>query len=193
MASNTTAHYGAFVSTVAFFVACGGLYISNRSYEFGAAKERRELAEKVPAVDIQLRPSGMSSAAITILVFNRGDINITPLDITVAHSFEIGDLYLSSAQQSIDQLKSALNLSPIGTIAPRAVGTLKARVSGVTDGKEESFTPGIEFRFAVRIRFADEQDTIKTFTVVRRILSALAAEPCPPSWTLGPRPAGCTN
>ncbi|MGL3104914.1 hypothetical protein [Bradyrhizobium sp. BR 1432] len=130
---------------------------------------------------------------MTVSILNRGEINITPLDITAVHSIEIGNLYLSSASQSIDRLKSALDLSTMGTISPKSVGTVKVRVSGVTDGKEDSFTPGIELQFAVRIRFADQEDSIKTFTVARRILSPLAAEPCPPSWTLAPVPAGCSQ
>jgi hypothetical protein len=189
----TIPEYGAIISTVGILFTCAGLYFSKGQYDLSSAKDQRELADKVPTVDVQLRPSGTSSAAVTISVLNRGDTNITPLDITVAHSFDIGDLYLSSTRQSIDRLKSSLNLSPMGTIAPKGVGTLKAGVSGVTDGKEDSFTPGLEFKFAVRIRFADEQDTIKTFSVTRRILPALAAEPCPPSWTLAPRPIGCIN
>jgi hypothetical protein len=186
-----TAHYAAIVSTVAIFVTCGILYVSKISYDLNAAKAQRELEDKMPAIDVQIRPNGIANASLTISIINREDINIAPLDLTVAHSFEIGDLYLSSAQQSIDLLKSSLSLSPIGTIGPKGVGTLKARASGVTDGKEDSFTPGLELKFAVRIRFADEQDTIKTFTVIRRILPPLAAEPCPPAWTLAPRPPGC--
>lgn len=189
----STAQYGAIVSTVAFIVACGSLYVSKLSYDLSSAKDQRELAEKEPAVDIQLRPSGASSAGVIISIFNRADINITPLDITVAHSFEIGNLYLSSAEQSVDQLKSSLNLSSMGTIASKGVGTLKARVSGVTDGKEDSFTPGLGLQFVVRLRLADEKDSIKTFSVIRRILPPLATEPCLPSWTLGPRPVGCAH
>jgi hypothetical protein len=133
----------------------------------------------------------VSSAAVTIVITNRSDINIAPLDITVEHSFEAGELYLSSAQQSGDLLKSSLSLARIGSIAPKAVGKLKAWVSGVTDGKADSFIPGLELVFDVRIRFADEQDTIKTIPITRRILPPLAAEPCPPTWTLAPRPPGC--
>jgi hypothetical protein len=125
----TTAQYAAIVSTVAFFVSCGSLYVSKRSYDLSAAKDEREIMDKMPAIDVQVRPAGGSSASVTISIINRADINIAPLDITVEHSFEIGDLYLSSAQQSIDLLKSALSLSPIGTIAPKGIGTLKARVA----------------------------------------------------------------
>jgi hypothetical protein len=187
----TTAHYAAIVSTAAFFISAASFYVSKVTNDFNVAKYQRELEDKTPAVDVQVRPDGKSDASLTIMIINRGDINITPLDIAVEHSFEIGDLYLSSAQQSVDTMKSKLNLSFIGTIAPKGVGTLKARVSGLTDGKDNSFTPGLELRFAVRIRFADEQDTIKTFQLIRRILPPLAAEPCPPSWTLAPRPPGC--
>jgi len=131
----TTAQYAAIVSTIAFFVSCGSLYVSKLSYDLGAAKDQRELRDKMPAIDLQVRPAGVSSASITISIINRADINVAPLDITVEHSFEIGDLYLSSAQQSLDLLKSSLSLSPMGTIAPKGVGKLNANVSGVTDGK----------------------------------------------------------
>jgi hypothetical protein len=103
----------------------------------------------------------------------------------------LGDLYLSSSQQSLDLLKSSMSLASIGTIAPKSVGRLRGRVSGVTDGKDDRFTPGQELQFHVRIRFSDEKDTIRTFPVTRRILSPQAAEPCPPSFTLAARPEGC--
>jgi hypothetical protein len=187
----TIAQYGAVVSTVAIFASCGSMYVSKLSYDLSSAKDQRELGDKMPAIDVQLNPAGLSSATVKIAITNRADINIAPLDITVEHSFEAGELYLSSAQQSVDKLKSALSLSPMGTIVPKGVGRLRASVSGVTDGKDNSFTPGLELVFDVRIRFADEQDTIKTIPITRRILPPLAAEPCPPAWTLAPRPPGC--
>jgi hypothetical protein len=187
----TTAQYAAVLSTVALLVSFGSLYVSKLSYDLSSAKDQREVQEKLPAVDVQVHPDDASTAAVKISILNRSDINIAPLDVTVVHSFEIGDLYLSSAQQSVNLLKSSLSLSRMGTIAPKGVGTLEARVSGVTDGKTNSFVPGLELQFAVRIRFADDQDTIKTFSVIRRILPALAAEPCPPTWTLATRPPGC--
>jgi hypothetical protein len=147
--------------------------------------------DKLPALDVQVRPDGATSAALTISIANRGDIRIVPLDITAEHSFEAGELYLSSAQQNIDRLKTSLSLAAMGTIAPKSIGTLKARLSGATDGKDGRFVPGLELRFAIRIRFADEQDTVEIFPVVRRILPPVAAEPCPPSFTLAPRPPGC--
>jgi hypothetical protein len=145
----------------------------------------------MPAIDVQVSPDGASTASVTISIINRAAINITPLDITVEHSFDFGDVYLSSAQQKIDLLKSSLSLSSMGTIAPKGIGKLKARASGATDGKDDRFTPGLELLFDVRVRFADDQDTINTFIVTRRILPPLATEPCPPSWTLAPRPPGC--
>jgi hypothetical protein len=178
-------------SVIAIGISAASLIVSTRSYDLSTIKDQRELMEKLPAVDVQVAPSGASSAALTIAISNRGDINITPLDITVEHSFEIGDLYLSSAQQSVDRLKSSLSLLPIGTIAPKGVGKLKATIFGVTDGKADAFKPGLEFLFAIRIRFSDEQDTVRTFPIVRRILPPVAAEPCPPEWTLAPRPPGC--
>jgi hypothetical protein len=184
-------HYGAIISLVGAAIGGVSLYVSTLSYDLNSAKDQRELRDKMPAIDVQLNPAGMSSAAVTIAITNRADINIAPLDITVEHSFEAGELYLSSAKQKVDLLKSSLSLAPIGSIAPKGVGKLKAWVSGVTDGKEDSFTPGLELVFDVRIRFADEQDTIKTIPITRRILPPLAAEPCPPTWTLAPRPPGC--
>jgi hypothetical protein len=166
----TTAQYAAIVSTVAFFVSCGSLYVSKRSYDLSAAKDERELRDKMPAIDVQVRPDGVAAASATISIINRADINIAPQEIAVEHSFEIGDLYLSSPQQSVDKLKSTLSLSPMGTITPKGTSTLKARVSGVTDGKEDSFTPGLELQFSIRIQFADEEDTVKTIRIVRRIV-----------------------
>jgi hypothetical protein len=67
----------------------------------------------------------------------------------------------------------------MGTIAPKGTGTLKATLAGATDGKSDSLTPGIELEFNVRIRFADQQDTIVPIPVVRRILPPLAERPQP--------------
>jgi hypothetical protein len=121
----TTAHYAAITSTIAVFVSFGSLYLSKLSYDLSSAKDQRELMDKIPAIDVQVTPAGVSSASVTISIINRADTNIAPLDITVEHSFEIGNLYLSSGQQSLDLLKSSLSLSPIGTIAPKGVGQVK--------------------------------------------------------------------
>jgi hypothetical protein len=187
----TTARFAAIISIIALLVSFRSLHIAELSYDLSATKDQRELMDKLPAIDVQVRPDGATSAAMTISIANRGGINIKPLDITAEHSFEAGELYLSSAQQSIDRLKTSLSLASMGTIAPKGIGVLKARLSGATDGKDDRFVPGLELRFAVRVRFADEQDNIRNFTVVRRILPPLAAEPCPPGWTLAPRPPGC--
>jgi hypothetical protein len=96
----TTAQYATIISTVAFFVSCGSLYVSKLSYDLSAAKDQREIRDKMPAVDVQIRPTGASSASIVISIINRADINIAPQDLRVEHSFEAGDLYLSSVQQS---------------------------------------------------------------------------------------------
>jgi hypothetical protein len=143
---------------------------SKRSYDLSAGKDQREIRDKMPAVDVQIRPTGASSASMVISIINRADINIAPLEIEVDHSFEAGDLYLSDAQQSVDKLLSSLSLRAMGTIVPKGVGTMKATLSGVTDGKWDSLTPGLELQFTLRIRFADEQDTIQTFSIVRRII-----------------------
>jgi hypothetical protein len=178
-------------SMVAIGISAASLIYSKRSYDLSAARDQRELAEKLPALDVQIRRDGATSAALTISIANRGDINIIPLDISAEHSFEAGELYLSSAQQSADRLKTSLSLTPMGTIAPKGVGNLRARLFGATDGKDDRFVAGLELRFHIRIRFSDARDNIETFTVVRRILPATAREPCPPSWTLVPRPADC--
>lgn len=178
-------------SMIAIGISAASLMYSKRSYDLSAARDERELMDKLPALDVQVRPDGATSAALTISIANRGDVNIVPLDITAEHSFEAGELYLSSAQQSVDSLKTALSLASMGTLAPKAVGSLKARLSGVTDGKDNRFVPGLELRFSVRIRFADEQDNVRTYTVAPRISPKSAAEPCPPSWTLVPRQPNC--
>ena len=87
-----TAHFAVIISAIALLVSGGSLYISKRSLDLSAAKDERELRDKEPAIDVQVRPAGVSTASITISVLNRADVNITPLDITVEHSFEIGDL-----------------------------------------------------------------------------------------------------
>jgi hypothetical protein len=135
--------------------------------------------------------TGATSAALTISIANRGDINIVPLDIRAEHSFEAGELYLSSAQQSANRLKTSLSLTSMGTIAPKGVGNLKARLFGATDGKDDRFVAGLELRFDIRIRFSGMEDNIRTFSVVRQILPPTAREPCPPSWTLVPRAPDC--
>jgi hypothetical protein len=170
----TTARYAAVISTIAFLVSCGSLYVSKRSFDLSAAKEQREIQERAPAVDIQIRPLGASAASLVLSIINRGALNITPLSLTVEHSFEAGKLYLSNAQQSLDNLKSSLNLQAMGTIAPKGSGTLKATLAGATDGKSESLTPGIELEFSVLIRFGDQQDTVDEISIVRRILPPLA-------------------
>ena len=179
------------LSLIAIGVSAASFAVSKCSYDLSVARDQRELMDKLPALDVQVRPDGATSAAVTVSIANRGDINIMPLDITAEHSFEAGELYLSSTQQSAERLKTSLSLVSMGTIAPKGIANLKARLFGATDGKDDRFVPGLELRFDVRIRFAEEQDNIKNFTVVRRILPPLAAEPCPPSWTLTPRPPGC--
>jgi hypothetical protein len=173
--------FATIISVIALAVSSGSLYVSKRSYDLSAAKDERELRDKRPAVDVQVRPTGASSASVVISVINRADTNIAPLDITVEHSFEAGDLYLSSAQQSLDMLQSSLNLKSMGTIAPKGSSTLKATLSGVTDGKWDSLTPGLKLEFTVRIRFGDEQDTVEPISIVRRILapSADSLQPTP--------------
>jgi hypothetical protein len=179
------------ISVIAITISGASLIYSKRSYDLSAARDEREMMDKLPAFDVQIRPDGVTSAALTISIANRGDINIAPLDIRAEHSFEAGELYLSSAQQSANRLKTSLSLTSIGTIAPKGVGNLKARLFGATDGKDDRFVAGLELRFDIRIRFSGMDDNIRTFTVVRQILPPTAREPCPPSWTLVPRAPDC--
>jgi hypothetical protein len=167
----TTAHYTAIVSTLAF-IGSGvlGVYFAKQTYNLNVAKEERELREKIPAIDLQIRPNqNPSSADVVISIINRSDINIAPQDITVLHSFEFGEFYFSSAKQSLDEPKSWLSLLPMGSIAPKATGTMRAKVSGVTDGKDDSFKSEVELQFAVRFLLGDDRDTLQTFDLIRRV------------------------
>jgi hypothetical protein len=175
----TLAHYAAVVSTIAILVSGGSLIYTKLSYDLNAAKEERELRDKEPAIDIQMRPLGASAASLVISIINRADINIAPLSLEVENSLEAGTLYLSSAQQSLDKLRTSLSLQTMGTIAPKGTGTVKATLAAATDGKSDRLTPGIELEFNVRIRFADQRDTIVAIPVVRRILPPLAERPQP--------------
>jgi hypothetical protein len=161
------------LSVIAIAISCGSLYVSKRSYDLSVAKDQREIEDKMPAIDIQIRPLGASAASLVISIINRADINIAPLSLTVEHSFEAGELYLSGAQQNLDRLQSTLDLKAMGTIAPKGTGTLKATLAGATDGKWDSLTPGLELEFTIRTRFADQQDTVEQRTIVRRILPPL--------------------
>jgi hypothetical protein len=125
----TTAQYAAVISTVAFFVSCGSLYLAKLSYDLSAAKDQRELRDKMPAVDVQIRPAGIATASVAISIINRAEINIAQQDITVEPSLEGGEFYFSNAQQSVEKLKSSLSLLPMGTIPPKGVGTISATLS----------------------------------------------------------------
>jgi hypothetical protein len=177
----TTAHYAAIVSTLAFAISAGSLMYAKRSYDLSVARDQRELMDKKPAVDIQMRPAGVSTLSVTISITNRADINISPLDITAMPSVEAGELYFANDRQNIDKLNSSLNLTLMGTIVPKQTGTMKATLSGVTDGKFEQFRPGLELEFSVRMRLGDQQDTVEHFSVVRRILPAAGSSPLRPT------------
>jgi hypothetical protein len=170
----TLAHYAAVVSTVAIILSGGSLIYTKRSYDLSVAKDQRELKDKQPAIDVQIRPAGISNLSVTISITNRADVDISPLDIVAENSVEAGSLYFSNDRQSIDRLSSSLSLASMGPIVPKGRSTTKATLSGVTDGKLEQFRPGIELEFTVRIRFADQQDTIDQLSIVRRILPPAA-------------------
>ena len=170
----TTAQYAVVLSALALFVSGASLYVSKKSYDLSVVKDERELQEKLPAVDIQIAPNrNASSADVVISIINRGGVNIAPQDIIVFPSFDFGEFYFSNTRQSVDELKSSLSLLSIGTIAPKATGTAKATISGVTDGKDNSFAAGVELQFAVRIRFGDDRDTVRTFELTRRVRRTL--------------------
>lgn len=177
----TTAHYAAIVSSLAFAISVGSLIYAKRSYELSFARDQRELLDKKPAIDIQMRPQGVSTLSVTISILNRADVNISPLDIVVHPSIEAGELYFSNDRQSIDKLNSSLSLVPMGTIAPKGNGTIKATLSALTDGKAEQFRPGLELQFSVRTRFADQHDTVEQSGIVRRILPATGSPPPRPT------------
>jgi hypothetical protein len=177
----TTAHYAALVSTLAIILSGGSLIYTMRSYDLSVAKDQRELKDKQPAIDVQIRPAGISNLSVTISITNRTDIDISPLDIVAENSVEAGSLYFANDRQSVDKLSSSLSLTSMGPIVPKGRSTAKATLSGVTDGRFEQFRPGIELEFTVRVRFADQQDTIEQISIVRRILppSADRLQPTP--------------
>ncbi len=69
------------------------LYEAGLIYDLSAAKEERELQNKEPAIDIQIRPLGASAASLVISIINRADFNIAPQSIEVENSLEAGTLY----------------------------------------------------------------------------------------------------
>jgi hypothetical protein len=166
----TLAHYAAAVSTIAILISGGSLYIAKRSYDLSAVRDQRELTDKKPAIDVELRSVGLSNLSVTVSIINRADINITPLDVTVEHSFEAGSLYFSNEQQSVNRLSSSLSLTSMGVIPPKGKGIAKAILSGVTDRKFEQFHPGLKLEFTARVRLADQQDTIEQISIARLIL-----------------------
>src|SRR5260370_1174265 len=109
------------LSVLAICLSGASLFVSKLSYNLSAAKDEREIRDKMPAIDLQIRPAGASAASMTISIYNRAEVNITPQEITVEHSFEAGELYLSSVQQSMDKLLPSLDLRSMGTIAPKGV------------------------------------------------------------------------
>ncbi|PIS99523.1 hypothetical protein TSA1_01175 [Bradyrhizobium nitroreducens] len=166
----STAHYAAVVSTIALIVSGGSLLFTKRAYDLAAAKDERELLEKEPVVDVQVAPNGKArSADLIIYIFNRGDINLVPQDITALHLLEHGDLYLSAARQSVEKLSTSLSLKSMGVIFPKSAATMKATVSGVTDGKDDWPKTGVDLTFTLRVRLADQGETLKTMSVTREI------------------------
>lgn len=166
----TLAHYAAVVSTVAIILSSGSLIYTKRSYDLSVAKDQRELKDKQPAIDVQIRPAGISNLSVTISITNRADIDISPLDIVAENSVEAGSLYFANDRQSIGKLSSSLSLTSMGPIVPKGRSTTEATLSGVTDGRFKQFRPGLELEFTVRVRFADQKDTIEQISIVRRIL-----------------------
>lgn len=169
----TLDHYAAVLSTVAIILSGGSFIYTKQAYDLSVAKDQRELKDKQPAIDVQVRPAGISNLSVTISITNRADVDISPLDIVSENSLEAGTLYFSNDRQSIDKLSSSLSLTSMGQIVPKGRSTAKATLSGVTDGKFEQFHPGLELEFTIHVRFADQQDTIAEIPIVRRILPPL--------------------
>jgi len=85
----TTARYAVVISSVALFVSFSSLYLAKLSYNLSAVKDEREIRDTMPAIDVQVRKDGASTASVTISIINRLPINITPLDMTAEHSLSL--------------------------------------------------------------------------------------------------------
>src|SRR5260370_40375051 len=166
--SVSAATYASIVSPLAFFVSCGGLYVAKKAFDLSALRDAREISAQAPAIDVQVRQSGTAVAAVTISITNRSDVSIAPQWIAVLPSFEAGVTFFSSRNQKVGDLKSSLSLLGMGTIKPRETVSTKAELSGQTDGKWDNFADA-ELPFIVRIRFADDADTFRSFELTRRI------------------------
>lgn len=86
------------MSTFAILLSGGSLIYTKLSYDLSAAKEERELRDKEPAIDIQIRPLGASAASLVISIINRANINIAPLSLEVENLLEAGTLYLFTSR-----------------------------------------------------------------------------------------------
>jgi len=166
--SISAATYASMISTVAFIVSCGGLYVAKQAYDLSALRDAREISAQAPAIDVQVRQSGTAGAAVTISITNRSDVNIAPQSITVLRSHEAGVTFFSSKDQKVDDLNSSLSLLSMGSIKPTETVSTKAELNGQTDGKWDNFADA-ELPFVVRIRFADDADTFQSFRLTRRI------------------------
>ena len=49
------------LSVIAIAISCGSFYVSKLSYDLSAAKDQREIEEKMPAVDFAVREEPRSS------------------------------------------------------------------------------------------------------------------------------------
>lgn len=172
-------HYAGLLSAIAIVVSGSSLYVAKLSYDFGVAKELREVQEKQPIFDLQIIPRGASAAAFTLAILNRSETAILPRSMRVEPSVEAGELYLSTRQQSIDKLSSTLDLQSMGSIAPKSTAKLNGVLAGATDGKSDSLTPGLELHFTFTLRYGDQNDTIQKIDVVRNILPAVTDRPRP--------------
>jgi hypothetical protein len=168
MKSISAASYASIVSTLAFAISCGGLYVAKNAYDLSVVRDAREISSQSPAIDIQIRQSGIAVAEVTVSITNRSGINIAPQWIAVLPSIQAGVTFFSGNRQKSDDLKSSLSLLSMGTIKPKETVSTKAQLSGQTDGKWDNFQDA-ELPFVVRIRFADDADTFQSFSITRRI------------------------
>ena len=52
------------ISVIAITISGASLIYSKRSYDLSAARDEREMMDKLPALDVQIRPDGATSEEI---------------------------------------------------------------------------------------------------------------------------------
>jgi hypothetical protein len=161
------------VSIVAVAISSGSMFYTKQSYDLNAARDKREQAAKLPAIDVHIVPrAAPEEILVELQITNRADINIAPQAVTISAvngvAFTIpGPIIIGQTGigQPPPRTLSAFSLLEMGSLAPGKSATLKLTAAA----KEPPFPIGMEVQFAISIRFADEQDTVQEFRYVRRI------------------------